>query len=66
MIVSAQNLIDEPKRNTHVLDEEQRQVFMEVLEDSLRLSQRTHMFNWLQSGFQYLLAHRIMIVIGCL
>ena len=61
MIVSTQNLIDEPEINASCLDDEQRQVFIEVIEESLRVSQRTHMFNWLQAGFQYLLAHEVMI-----
>ncbi len=61
MIVSSQHLIDQPEVNTSYLDDEQRQVFMEVIEESLRISQRTHMFNWLQAGFQYLLAHEVMI-----
>jgi transcriptional regulator EpsA len=34
---------------------------MEVIAESLRISQRTHLFNWLQSGFQYLLGHELMI-----
>ena len=61
MIVSTQHLIDDPEINASCLDDEQRQVFMEVIEESLRVSQRTHMFNWLQAGFQYLLAHEVMI-----
>ena len=43
------------------LSEEQRVVFMEVIAESLRVSQRSHLFNWLQGGFQYLLGHEIMI-----
>jgi transcriptional regulator EpsA len=61
MIVSSQHLIDQPNINASCLDVEQRQVFMEVIEESLRVSQRTHMFNWLQAGFQYLLGHEVMI-----
>ncbi|MDP8568198.1 XrtB/PEP-CTERM-associated transcriptional regulator EpsA [Methylophilus aquaticus] len=44
------------------LSEEQRLVFMEVIEESLRLHHRSHFFNWLQRGFQYLLAHEVVIV----
>ena len=61
MILSTEFLIEESHKNARCLDNEQRQVFMEVIEDSLRVSQRTHMFNWLQTGFQYLIAHEVMI-----
>lgn len=44
-----------------VLTEEQRTVFIEVIEESLRIKKRTHLFNWLQRGFQYLLAHEVML-----
>lgn len=40
---------------------EQNAVFMEVIADSLHLSQRSQLFNWLQGGFQYLLGHEVMI-----
>lgn len=43
------------------LSEEQRLVFMEVIEESLRLTQRSHLFNWLQRGVQYLLGHEVML-----
>lgn len=43
------------------LTTEQRVVFMDVIADSLRVSQRTHLFNWLQGEFQYLLGHEVMI-----
>lgn len=61
MIVSSNFKLDEPVKAEVCLDDEQRVVFMEVIEESLRLSQRTHLFNWLQAGFQYLLAHEVMI-----
>jgi transcriptional regulator EpsA len=44
------------------LSEEQRALFMEVIEESLRLQHRSHFFNWLQRGFQCLLAHEVVIV----
>lgn len=44
------------------LSEEQRLIFMEVIEESLRLNHRSHFFNWLQRGFQCLLAHEVLIV----
>jgi len=34
---------------------------MEVISESLRVTQRTLLFNWLQGSFQYLLGHEIMI-----
>lgn len=43
------------------LSAEQRLVFMEVIEESLRLTQRTHLFNWLQRGVQYLIGHEVML-----
>lgn len=47
---------------TLALNEEQRTLFMEVIEESLRLQNRAHLFNWLQRGFQYLLAHEVVII----
>lgn len=44
-----------------MLSAEQRLVFMEVIEESLRLTQRTHLFNWLQRGVQYLIGHEVML-----
>jgi transcriptional regulator EpsA len=44
------------------LNEEQRAVFMEVIEESLRLQNRSHFFNWLQRGFQCLLAHEVVVI----
>jgi transcriptional regulator EpsA len=43
------------------LNAEQRIVFMDVITESLRVSHRTHLFNWLQGEFQYLLGHEVMI-----
>lgn len=34
---------------------------MEVIAESLRVSQRSHLFNWLQGDFQYLIGHEVMI-----
>lgn len=47
---------------TLALNEEQRSLFMEVIEESLRLQHRSHLFNWLQRGFQCLLAHEVVII----
>ncbi|BEV07399.1 XrtB/PEP-CTERM-associated transcriptional regulator EpsA [Methylophilus sp. DW102] len=47
---------------TLALNEEQRTLFMEVIEESLRLQNRAHLFNWLQRGFQCLLAHEVVII----
>jgi transcriptional regulator EpsA len=43
------------------LSDEQRLVFMEVIEESLRISHRTHLFNWLQRGLQFLIGHEVMM-----
>jgi transcriptional regulator EpsA len=43
------------------LNDEQRVVFMDAISESLRISQHSHLFNWLQGAFQYLLAHEVMI-----
>jgi len=34
---------------------------MDVITESLRVSQRIHLFNWLQGEFQFLLGHEVMI-----
>jgi len=47
--------------NNDGLSLEQRIDFMDVISESLRISQRTHLFNWLQGGFQSLVGHEIMI-----
>lgn len=44
-----------------MLTEEQRSVFIEVVEESLRVSQRSHLFNWLQRGMQYLIGHEVLM-----
>jgi transcriptional regulator EpsA len=43
------------------LSEEQRIVFMEVIEESLRVTYKTHLFNWLQHGMQYLIGHDLIV-----
>lgn len=43
------------------LSDEQRAVFMDAISESLRISQHSHLFNWLQGAFQYLLGHEVMI-----
>ena len=47
--------------SSDALSLEQRVDFMDVISESLRISQRTHLFNWLQGGFQGLVGHEIMI-----
>lgn len=39
----------------------QSAVFMEVIDASLRIMQREHLFSWLQGSFQSLFAHEIMV-----
>jgi transcriptional regulator EpsA len=60
-IITPLNNTDPPLSNDISLNQEQQIVFMEVISESLRISQRSHLFNWLQGGFQYLLGHEIMI-----
>lgn len=43
------------------LTSEQRINFMDVISGSLRVTHRTHLFNWLQGEFQSLIGHEIMI-----
>jgi transcriptional regulator EpsA len=50
-----------PADNNISLNDEQRAVFMDAISESLRISQHSHLFNWLQGAFQYLLAHEVMI-----
>lgn len=47
---------------TFALNDEQRSLFMEVITDSLRLQNRSHLFNWLQRAFQGLIAHEVVIL----
>lgn len=47
---------------TFALNDEQRSLFMEVIADSLRLQNRSHLFNWLQRAFQGLIAHEVVIL----
>lgn len=55
--LNTDNAID----NESSLSNEQRTVFLEVIAESLRVSQRSHLFNWLQGGVQYLLGHELLI-----
>ena len=60
-IINTQLTINTPLQNKACLSDEQRIIFMEVIAESLRISQRSHLFNWLQGGFQYLIGHEVMI-----
>ena len=60
-IINTQLTINTPSQNKACLSDEQRIIFMEVIAESLRVSQRSHLFNWLQGGFQYLIGHEVMI-----
>lgn len=60
-IINTQLIINTPAQNKACLSDEQRIIFMEVIAESLRVSQRSHLFNWLQGGFQYLIGHEVMI-----
>lgn len=39
----------------------QSEVFTEIITESLRITQRKHLFSWLQGSFQALLGHEIMV-----
>lgn len=52
---------DLPINHDTSLSDEQRSVFMDAISESLRISQHSHLFNWLQGAFQYLLGHEVMI-----
>lgn len=43
------------------LIEEQRIVFMEVIQESLRVNNKKNLFNWLQRGIQFLIAHDVIV-----
>ena len=43
------------------LEEERREVLLEVIQESLRIKYKADLFNWLQRGFQYLIGHEIFV-----
>jgi len=53
--------LNQVQNEVYPLTDEQRNVFMEVVEESLKVSQNIHLFKWLQGGFQYLLGHEVMV-----
>lgn len=44
----------------HGLTQEKSTMFMEIVEASLHMTRREHLFSWLQSSFQYLFPHEVM------
>jgi len=42
-------------------DQEKREIFMEVIEAALTIKNRTQLFRWTQSIFQYLIGHDVLI-----
>ncbi|MFA7349554.1 MAG: XrtB/PEP-CTERM-associated transcriptional regulator EpsA [Methylotenera sp.] len=60
-VIKANLNFDAPENRRDGLSYEQRSVFMDVITESLRVSQRIQLFNWLQGEFQYLLGHEVMI-----
>lgn len=42
------------------LTQEKSAMFMEIVDASLRMTRREHLFSWLQSSFQYLFPHEVM------
>jgi transcriptional regulator EpsA len=47
--------------NSNGLSPEQGAMYLEIVDSSLRVTRREHLFPWLQGCFQYLLPHEIMI-----
>jgi len=43
------------------LTSEESELFIEVFEASLKINQREQLFSWLQSGFQYLFPHEVLL-----
>jgi transcriptional regulator EpsA len=60
-IISTQFNSNVQINNNDGLSLEQRVNFMDVISGSLRITQRSHLFNWLQGEFQSLVGHEIMI-----
>lgn len=60
-VIKANLNFDAPENSKEDLCNEQRSVFMDVITELLRVSQRIHLFNWLQGQVQYLLGHEVMI-----
>lgn len=48
-------------QNYNFLTSSQSEIFTEVITESLRISERKHLFSWLQGNFQALLGHEIMV-----
>lgn len=47
--------------NYNFLTPSQSEIFSEVITESLRVTERKHLFSWLQGSFQALLGHEIMV-----
>jgi transcriptional regulator EpsA len=47
--------------NASALTPDQGSMFLEIAEASLRVTQREHLFSWLQGCFQYLFPHEVMV-----
>lgn len=47
--------------NYNFLTSTQSEIFSEVITESLRITERKHLFSWLQGSFQALLGHEIMV-----
>lgn len=61
MTINSLKITKDQVSGSDCLNAEQLVVFMDVISDSLRITQRTQLFNWLQGGFQYLLGHELII-----
>jgi transcriptional regulator EpsA len=61
MTTHSLKITNDQANSSDCLSAEQLVVFMDVISDSLRITQRTQLFNWLQGGFQYLLGHELIV-----
>lgn len=55
------HVINNEYNHFNLLTPRQNEVFIEVITASLRITQRQHLFTWLQGSFQLLLGHEIMV-----
>jgi transcriptional regulator EpsA len=61
MTINSLKITNDQLTVSDCLNAEQLVVFMDVISDSLRITQKTQLFNWLQGGFQYLLGHELIV-----
>jgi transcriptional regulator EpsA len=54
-------MLNVENQNFHFLTSSQSEMFAEIITESLRITERKHLFSWLQGNFQALLGHEIMV-----